>query len=73
MAIQIDADVEYKACSQKSIRKNDEQVEDSHTEAKHTDIDDYEFKSLYQQFQSITLSENGFCEKNFPQKVCFFI
>ena len=82
MAMQLDKDIEFKVAS---IRKQTEQqtlLDDTKTSrnsllsGKENINSVEENESLYERFQNMILSneENNyqFCEKQFPQKVCFF-
>lgn len=91
MAMQLDADIEFKLASSKPVtrsrtKKSDEFVkhesEDDDEEKADNDVKSDEIvqdesksdelKTLYEKFTAITLEENKLCEKNFPQKVCYF-
>ncbi len=91
LAMQLDADIEFKVAQQRKI--NDANKQNQSNKSKSTGGKDSEgeteeedeseinqtnnsgkdvVKSLYEQFHSMTISENQICEKNHPQKVYFF-
>ena len=86
LAMQLDADIEFKVAQQRKINDANKQnqskkntgQQDSEGETEEEDESDVNqtnnssedvVKSLYEQFHSMTISENRICEKNFPQKV----
>ena len=76
MSIQLDANIEFKVSSNRTsviktdnLKDNESQDPDPNINNNKDDIS----SSLYEQFEKMTLLENRICEKNFPQKVFFFI
>lgn len=71
MAMQIDPNIEYKACSSSNVKKNTDSTSetDVEIEIKQSEADEDQEKTLYEQFQDFSLSENSYCSRNFPQKV----
>ena len=75
--MQLDADIEFKIANQKFTPKNIERTNSTtsnedvviNIEDSSANDDDNDIKSLYQQFQYFTISENRLCDKNHPQKV----
>ncbi len=73
MALQLDADIENKCCNK--MKTNDPKKANEIQKPKVTEIesDENEIKSLYEQFQSFSLLEESFCQKNVYQKVFYII
>lgn len=75
IALQLDADIEYKACCNDMEPKNsheavlEKEVASEINENKPFDTDESKESSLYDQFRQETLTENNFCSKKFPQSV----
>lgn len=73
IALQLDADIEYKACCNDMEPKNsheavlEKEVASEINENKPFDTDESKESSLYDQFRQETLTENNFCSKKFPQ------
>ena len=75
MSMQLDADIEFKIASQRPSNINNPKAQDIELIEEKQSINTVNTEdlilSLYDQFQSMTLTENRFCEKNTPQKVFF--
>jgi hypothetical protein len=73
--MQIDADIEHKASARdhanrlKQHPKSEFSSQPDEINAHRTDTDPLEL-TLFQQFQSMTISENKLCEKNYVSKAC---
>ena len=77
MAMQLDADIEFKIASVKrpTVKKpldveeelEVESVDDENTDSNEQQVD--ELKTLYDKFSTMSVEESRICEKNFPQKV----
>ena len=77
MAMQIDPDIEFKSCCSTESKNNQPTTEtDVVITVDSNDDDDEEDKiekekTLYEQFQAVTLEENSFCTKRSPKDVIF--
>lgn len=78
MAMQIDPDIEFKSCCSTESKNNQPTTEtDVVITVDSNDDDDEEDKiekekTLYEQFQAVTLEENSFCTKRSPQDAMHF-
>ncbi len=85
LAMQLDADIELKVAQQRKLNKKEKKKSTSKDSENETEDEEEEedeaqkndeknenedvVKSLYEQFQTIAITENKWCEKNYPQKV----
>jgi len=74
--MQLNADIEFKIASQRPSNINNPKAQDIELIEEKQSINTVNTEdlilSLYDQFQSMTLTENRFCEKNTPQKAIHF-
>ena len=73
MALQLDSNIEYKICcpGEFETKRGSETVAEKII-AKVDETTDIREKSLYEQFSAVTLAENSFCSRNFPQQAKHF-
>lgn len=70
MALQIDADIEYKACNVDVPKRKDQkstEIDTKNVENGTKKDDPDKEKTLYEQFRDLILLENSLCMRNFPQ------